>query len=366
MRKEKNMNLKRFLALALALVMVLILGACGEEPAVETVAPSADAEDPVDAGNIFEDPDAPVFNFRAYCSAPDSAVNGAGAKYLCDIIRERSNGKIDYEYFGNAILGGERDMIESLQIGDLDMMVGGPVLANFSPSFEIMNMPFLFNSREHAYSALDGDFGAAVFEDVKEEAGIIGLGWFDNGFYDVMNGKYPEVTGYEQFAGLNIRTVESAGYQAGWIAVGANPVAMAVSEVYTSVQNGTVDGICLGITGTHSMGLHEAGQVNYCTLYMYYGALPILVSESSWNEMPEEYRELVVECVADAVEYERGLAMDYESGAIEDFEEAGCHYQVLDEAAREEWKEYVTGIVYPEFSDIITQDKLDLLAKYDT
>lgn len=354
--------MKKVICLILTLCMVSLLVACGNSGNVS--APSSQEESTKGENyNIFDDENAPEFNMRLGMSFVLEHPIGEGVTLLADLIEERSNGKIKIEIFPGCILGGERDMYESLQLGTLDLAVGGPVLANFLPEFEIINMPFLFESREHAYAAMDGKFGDDILKKL-ETVGIVGLGWFENGFYDLMNGKVRNVTSWKDISGLNIRTVESNGFMDGWTAIGANPVPMAATELFTALQNGTVDGICLSINGTYYLKLHEAKQVNYTTLNMYFGALPIIMSKIVWDKLPKEYQELFFECAVEAEELERRRFQEVEQNSLDKFIEHGLTYCEITGEAREEWKEKVISYVYPRYPKIVTDEYLAMIKEY--
>lgn len=364
--------MKKFMTLGLALTMALSLVACGSGTSSSSGTTSAAAQTEVKStevtsstdGDIFESSDAPTFNLRWGHSFNEKHPCGMAAQKAADLIKERSNGKITIETFPSASLGGERDMAEALQLGTLDFMVGGPVLANFLPEFEIMNMPFLFESREHAYAALDGEFGDALL-DKLETVGFVGLGWYENGFYDVMNSKVRDVTSYKDLKGLNIRTVESNGFMDGWTAIGVNPVPMAATELYTALQNGTIDGICLSINGTYYIKAHEgANQINYTKINMFFGGLPVICSKVTWDKLPDEYKALIAECIDESQEYQRDENQKQEENSLAEFEKNGLTISEITGDAREEWKDVVTSYVYPKYPEICTEEYLAKIKKY--
>ena len=101
---------------------------------------------------------------------------------------------------------------------------------------------------------------------------------------------------------------------------------MAATELFTALQNGTVDGICLSINGTYYLKLHEAKQVNYTTLNMYFGAFPIIMSKIVWDKLPKEYQELFFECAVEAEELERRRFQEVEQNSLDKFIEHGLTY----------------------------------------
>ena len=137
-------------------------------------------------------------------------------------------------------LGGEREMVEGLQIGTVDVVVTstGPV-GNFVPEVLITDIPFLFRDYEHAHAVLDGPIGQDLLDKFPEH-GLIALAWGENGFREITNSKHP-IKEPEDAKGLKIRTMENQVHMRP-SAAGVLPTPMAFTEVYTALQQGTVDG----------------------------------------------------------------------------------------------------------------------------
>src|SRR5690625_3527871 len=148
-----------------------------------------------------------------------------GSLYFKDLVEERTGGKVTIEIHPNATLGGEREMIEALQLGTLDMLITstGPV-GNFAPKSNAFDFPFLFRDEEHAYAVLDGELGDEVNEQL-EEVGIKVLAWAENGFRNMTNDVRP-IVNPEDMDGLKIRTMENQVHLAAFQAYGADPTPM--------------------------------------------------------------------------------------------------------------------------------------------
>jgi tripartite ATP-independent transporter DctP family solute receptor len=138
-------------------------------------------------------------------------------------------------------LGGERDMIEGLQIGSLDVVITstGP-LGNFVPQVYALDLPFLFRDYDHARSTLDGEIGQELLDEIGKN-NLVGLAWSENGFRHVTNSQRPVRTP-EDLQGLKLRTMENRVHMAAFEGMGAAPTPMAFPELFGALQQGVVDG----------------------------------------------------------------------------------------------------------------------------
>ncbi|BDW85707.1 MULTISPECIES: TRAP transporter substrate-binding protein [Roseicyclus] len=166
---------------------------------------------------------------------------GVGAQAFLDTLTELSGGTFTGEQAPAGQLGGERDMIEGLQIGSLDLVITstGP-LGNFVPEVLALDLPFLFRDYDHARRVLDGEIGQELLDAVGEN-NLVGLAWTENGFRHVTNSQRP-ITSPEDLDGLKLRTMENAVHMAAFEGMGAAPTPMAFPEVFGALQQGVVDG----------------------------------------------------------------------------------------------------------------------------
>jgi tripartite ATP-independent transporter DctP family solute receptor len=166
---------------------------------------------------------------------------GVGAQAFLDTLAELSGGAFTGEQAPASQLGGERDMIEGLQIGSLDLVITstGP-LGNFVPEVLALDLPFLFRDYAHARSVLDGEIGQEMLDAIGQN-NLVGLAWSENGFRHVTNSQRP-VNVPEDLDGLKLRTMENAVHMAAFQGMGAAPTPMAFPEVFGALQQGVVDG----------------------------------------------------------------------------------------------------------------------------
>ena len=166
---------------------------------------------------------------------------GLGAQAFIDTLEELSGGAWTGEQAPAGQLGGERDMIEGLQIGSIDVVVtsSGP-LGNFVPEVLVLDLPFLFRDYAHARSVLDGEVGQELLAAIDAN-NLVGLAWSENGFRHVTNSQRA-INAPEDLAGLKLRTMENRIHMEAFTDLGAAPTPMAFPELFAALQQGVVDG----------------------------------------------------------------------------------------------------------------------------
>nr|BFE97266.1 hypothetical protein GCM10020185_78020 [Pseudomonas brassicacearum subsp. brassicacearum] len=166
---------------------------------------------------------------------------GQGAQKFADLLSEKSGGKIKVRLFPGGTLGGDVQTVSALQGGTLDITVlNSGILAAQAPDYAMLDFPFLFNNVEEAHAVIDGPVGQKLAAQLDSK-GLVGLGYWDLGFRNLTNSKHP-VTKLEDMQGLKIRVIQSPIYLETFSALGANPVPMAFPEVYTGLEQHTIDG----------------------------------------------------------------------------------------------------------------------------
>jgi tripartite ATP-independent transporter DctP family solute receptor len=211
---------------------------------------------------------------------------GDAATAFASVLEEKSGGKFTVEQFPDSQLGGERAMIEGLQLGTVDLVFTstGPV-GNFVPSTLVFDVPFLFRDYAHARQVQDGPIGDQLLADF-EPAGLVALGWGYAGFRHFTNSKGPILSPAE-LAGLKHRVMENDVHIQAFTTLKSLPTPMAFPELYTSLQNGTLDGQENPISVTIAGKLFEVQKHMSLTSHALTNAV-ILTSPMVWNELSEE------------------------------------------------------------------------------
>jgi tripartite ATP-independent transporter DctP family solute receptor len=238
----------------------------------------------------------------------------AAVKFV-ELVEERTDGKISIEIFPNAQLGDERTLLESMQIGTVEMGVitNGPV-ANFVEEIAVFELPFLFPSPEDAYAVLDGEIGQELL-DKLEEVDLKGLAYAERGFRNLTNSVRPVRTPAD-VEGLKIRVMENPVYIDTFQALGANAVPMAWTEALTAMQQQTIDGQENPINVIYSFKLYEPQQYLSLTRHTYAPAI-IVMSLDYWNQLPADAQQILEEAAQEAAEYERQWNADMASEQLD-------------------------------------------------
>ena len=169
--------------------------------------------------------------------APEAIAMGQ----LADEIATKTGGRIAIRVQGGGALGGDREVVEGLQLGTVDMtVVSTSIVANFAPELKIFDIPFLFRDFNHADAVLQGPIGQEKLANLKNN-GLVGLAFGGMGFRELTNNVRPVHTP-DDVKGLKIRTQQNEMHIEVWRALGVLPTPMAIPEVYTALQQGVVDG----------------------------------------------------------------------------------------------------------------------------
>ena len=219
-------------------------------------------------------------------SLPATSHYGVAATAMGDELAKLTDGKFTFKQYPANALGGEREMVEGLQLGTVNVVLTstGPV-GNFVPEVLITDIPFLFRDYEHAHAVLDGPIGQELLDKFPEH-GLIALAWGENGFRNLTNSKRP-VKEPEDAKGLKIRTMENEVHMQAFSQLGVLPTPMAFPELYTALQQGTVDGQENPIGVILAAKFPEVQKYLSLTNHVYSPAL-ILVSPTVWDTLSDE------------------------------------------------------------------------------
>lgn len=264
-----------------------------------------------------------------------------------ELVEQKTNGEVKLEVFHSSQLGNEREMIEGLQLGTLDVtLVSTAPLAGFSNKFLVFDLPYIFKTREGAFSTVDGPVGKEILKDL-EKKGIVGLAYWDNGFRHASNSKKPIVKP-EDMQGIKIRTMENKIHMASFSAIGADPTPMAFGELFTALQQKTVDSQETPIPIFYTSNFYEVQKYLSLTGH-FYSAAPLLISRMTWENLPAEHQDAVSQAAEEARGYERNLIKEMDDELISDLSNRGI--QII-EVDKNLWAEAMAS-VYKDFKDVI-------------
>ncbi|WP_198470444.1 TRAP transporter substrate-binding protein [Acetomicrobium sp. S15 = DSM 107314] len=241
---------------------------------------------------------------------------------MAEIVEQRSNGQIKIEIYPNSQLGTNPQMVEALQVGALDMhMPAWAVMYGFTTTekTKLLDLPYLFKNEKAAEAVIDGEIGEELRKSF-EEVGIIGLGCWTQGWRHVTANK--EIRKPEDFKGLKIRTMESELHMDHFKTLGASPVPMAFSEVFTSLQQGVIDAQENPYTNIYTMGFYRVQKYINQTAHLY-DPTAILMAKSTWDRLSDEQKKIIKEAEREARVYERELTRKNDTEVKEKLKDYG-------------------------------------------
>jgi len=236
-------------------------------------------------------------------------------------LEEISGGKMVLKIYPSQQLGTERQCLELLQIGSLDMTkVSVGTLENFAPKMKVLGLPFLFRDRQHSFDVLDGPIGQSLLNE-GEQYWLKGLGYYDAGSRSFYTKDRP-VNTPDDLKGLKIRVMESVTAVNMVKALGGSPTPISWGELYTALQQGVVDG-----AENNPPSFYLSRHYEVCKFYTLdeHTVLPdvLLAGTHLWDKLSEEEQGWLKQAVDNSVGYQRKLWAESEEEALAEVQKAG-------------------------------------------
>ncbi|WP_134703020.1 TRAP transporter substrate-binding protein [Ammoniphilus sp. YIM 78166] len=224
----------------------------------------------------------------------DSSGSGTAIRKFAKLVHERTNGKVQIDLYPDGQLGGEQDVNENVITGTIQMSeISAPILGGLSPRFNLLNVPYLWESNEFAYSMLHGEIGKQLNNDLLNEKGLRVLTWFAEGFRNVFSAEHPILT-LEDWNGLKIRSPESDAYFHAFNGLGANPFPLAWPQVYVALENKVVAAAeapyDLGYTGKFYKVTKHVSTTQHILITQ-----AIVINNMFWESLPDDIRQVIQE-----------------------------------------------------------------------
>ena len=274
-----------------------------------------------------------------------------GAMRFKETVERESKGRIRIDIYPSSQLGNGRDQIEGAQIGSIHFHIGSVApVTNFAPKFNLLNLPYLFESREHAFKVLDGEIGEQIASDL-ENRGLMNLGYMENGWRHMTNNKKP-IKNAADAEGLKLRVQESPPYISFIQSLHSTPVPIPFGELYTALEQHVVDGQENPLAQIYLNKLNEVQQ--YLTLTSHnYDAAVFIMSKTTYETLPSDLQSIIDDASKEAVEYEREEALKDEEIILEQLKET--EIQIEENPDIESFRESVKP-VYKQFENEIGKD----------
>ena len=241
-----------------------------------------------------------------------------------------TDGRIVVEVFPNESLGKEIDLINGMQLGTVDMTITGESLQNWAPMAILLGIPYAYTSLENMDEVASGEIGEQIKAQIIEKAQIRPIAYFARGPRDLTSNR--PITTPDELDGLKMRVPNVPLFVDVWAALGAQPTPMAFSEVFTSLQNGTIDAQENPLALIRSASFNEVqshvNMTEHVRSWIY-----LTIAESTWNKLSAEDQAAVMEAAARAQAYERGLFEESLAADRAWLEENGMTFVEVDGAA---------------------------------
>ena len=296
--------------------------------------------------------------------SPDTP-KGKAADYFAKRVKELSHGKIEVRVYPNAQLGGDKVVLRKMKFNAVQM--AAPTFSKFTglvPQLGLFDLPFLFKDENHLHKVLDGEVGKKLLDMVTKK-GYVALAYWDNGFKVMSDDKRPLIKP-KDCKGLKFRVMSSKVLIEQFKAVGAIPVVLPFSEVYSALQQGVVNGQENTISNIYTKKFYEVQKYMTMTNHGYLGYL-VVISKKFWNRLPNNLKADVKQAMKEATAKERVWAKELNNAQLQKIKEYAkktgkLKIDYLTPQERELWVKKLRTI-YPKFYNTIGKDLIEKTIK---
>ncbi|UTV99599.1 TRAP transporter substrate-binding protein [Marinomonas rhizomae] len=221
-----------------------------------------------------------------------------------EVAETKSNGRIDVKLYPNEQLGKEMDVINSIQLGTADMTITGESLQNWAPKAALMAVPYAFTSSEQLQKAVNGDVGKEITDQITQRTGLQPIAWFERGPRHLTSNR--KIHTPSDLDGLKLRVPNVPLFVKTWQTLGAKPIPMAFSEVFTALQQNTIDGQENPLSLINSASFYEVQKYVNLTGHVR-SWIYVVIGQSKLNSMPADLRAIVLDAGKQMQSYEHGM-----------------------------------------------------------
>ncbi|NLG84668.1 MAG: TRAP transporter substrate-binding protein DctP [Firmicutes bacterium] len=304
---------------------------------------------------------APKYNWKLASVLPDTHPVHKALLFFADKVEEKSKGQIKITVFPAGQLGQEQDYIEGMKLGTMEIAkVSSAPLGQFSPSLQVVSLPFIWRDLEHQHAVLDGPIGKRLMDDLYKN-GFKGLAFLDAGFRNISTRTKP-IRVPADLKGMKIRVMQSKPLIDTINAFGATAVPMGQSEVYVALQQKVIDGWENNEPTVLSFNMQEV-----CKYYSYtrHCSIPdiLVMSRPVFDALPADLKTAVESAAQETVPVYRKIWADYIDDAVRQLKAKGMEFNEVDDIkafqalVRPIWKEY---------ESLVGADLIEAIAEYKT
>jgi tripartite ATP-independent transporter DctP family solute receptor len=281
-----------------------------------------------------------------------------GLEKFAEIVNKEAGGSLKVEVYHDSILGGERQILEGIQMGTIQGgLVSTAITGTIIPHMSAFELPFLFKDKATAFKVLDGPIGQDILKELPAKK-IIGFGYWDSGFRHLSNSTR-EVKTLEAMSGLKVRTMESKVHVATWKTLGVNPTPMAFNQLYSALEQKVVDG------QENPAVIIKTNKINEVQKYLtttghVYSSSPFMVSKSFWDSLTDKEKDIITKAEKEVRAFERDLNDKQDAQCLVDLTKSGMNVTDLNPGEKEKIVAKLQP-VYKEFATSIGEDFVNQL-----
>ncbi|GAB3680246.1 TRAP transporter substrate-binding protein [Salinisphaera aquimarina] len=259
----------------------------------------------------------------------DNIWNKAALKFKT-LVEKNSDGRIAVKVYPNEQLGSEMEVINSIQLGTADMTITGESLENWAPLAALMAVPYLFDSSEQMKQTIEGPIGEKIKQQVIEKTGLLPIAWFERGPRELTSNR--PIRKPEDLNGLRLRVPNVPLFVKSWQALGAKPTPMAFSEVFTSLQQGTVDAQENPLSLIQSASFNEVQKyvdvTDHVRSWIY-----VVIGKQKFDSMPQDLQKVVMDAAQQMQTYEQKLFVQDQKRLEKELKDKGMEFVKVDKQA---------------------------------
>lgn len=317
--------MKRILSLSIATILALSLFAgCGGD----TAAPDSAAADPTSTSGADPAPEnGDVITFKLSMVDNETTNYYKGAMKIAEEVEAATDGRIAIDVVAGGTLGGERDTVELAMNGDIDIATAAnSVLTNWIPEMSILDQAYLWSDAEQAHAGIDGALGDLV-EEKARTLGLNVIGYMESGFRDTFS-TIPIKT-VADFNGIKIRTMQNEYHMAAFESFGAMPTPMGFNEVFTALQQGSINAAENAVAGCLTNGYYEVTK-NVTFTHHAFTYIMLCMSDNAWNKIPADLQQPFLDAVKRGCDAQREYLVEANEAAIEELKTLGVEFHDID------------------------------------
>jgi len=303
---------------------------------------------------------APIVIKFSHVVAPNTP-KGKGADKFKELAEKYTNGKVKVEVYPNSTLYKDKEELEALQLGAVQMLA--PSNSKFGPigikDFEVFDLPYLLPTEAALRKVTEGPIGKAMLKKL-ESKGMVGLAYWDNGFKEMSANKPLRMPA--DYKGLKFRIQSSKVLEAQFRALGAIPQVMAFSEVYQALQTGVVDGQENTPSNIYTQKFYEVQKYTTLTNHGYIGYV-VVVNKKFWDGLPADIRTSLEKAMNEATTYSNKIAASENAEALDEIKKSGKTEVIVPTAAENEAMRKAMEPLYQEMASRVGKQLIDDVVK---